>query len=950
MALTPEQIADLLQIIRDGSTAIAIRTAGHTVTKPEFERLQRAGYLPKTLTYSTMIQDSYALGRLMQQQAAAKNWTYKELRDHLAKNPVDTSPAERQAIEIAQRRAGTYCVGLGNTYSQETHTLLIEADQALAQRTREGIRKETSEAIAKRETVKQLKSRLGNMMGDWKRDWDRIAASETHQAHQDGVANEIAARGDDERAAKVPEPDACEKCKDAYLEDGKPMVRPMSWWMGQPPTNAGRKQADWVPARGAMHPWCFPAGQRVLTARGEIPIEQVEVGEWVVSTAGHWRRVTQTFRHYHVGALRVLSDGQRTVRSTPNHEFQSGGAWKPAETIDVGAELDQVRFAQPDDGPSVAFEKPRFARVLFGLSPGGVPITAVDLDGQLAAPFYKVDQKTTDDLIAFHRKAEGAERGQETLFQFRTWFTSGLEQALAHFIVRTDRAPIGFVSPAGQVFALRGGQALHADLIRFRSIALGDSRIMQALDDGAACHPQLKGYRLYGQALVPVQADDQSIVHPMCHQAKVGSRSVGVKSAVSQVWHGWVHNLSVDVDESYVVEGFATHNCQCQFVRVPAGWGFDDGWNLVPLDEDEAEKSMRKVPETGTLRKAGPFIGPKGDLQKSRKLHGRMKFQGFEISIENRKGSVRRWYDQETDTTGETKMQYPYGYIRRTEGADGDHVDVFVGPHADAKNVYVVHQRKAPLFKEFDEDKCMLGFKSAKAAKAAYLQHYDRPEFFGSMTTLNLEAFRAKVYGAKGKMIKADPNQLELIPREPLLVEWMWAVQKAGVPFAEFGGLVQKARAGGATERERLNTVYAHLEKAQATESLYVDLGLDVDIVGQMGIQAYPKEKKKGPRRSPLRGQAHQDWPVGRIDIKQPDRRTKNPKLLVARDRFNVKGVRSGEPAKASPVSGYENVVQLRPPRPAINEQSAKESLYVQQRGRADLRQGMKLHGMEIKR
>jgi len=142
-------------------------------------------------------------------------------------------------------------------------------------------------------------------------------------------------------------------------------------------------------------------------------------------------------------------------------------------------------------------------------------------------------------------------------------------------------------------------------------------------------------------------------------------------------------------------------------------------------------------------------------VEKSRKLHGRRKFQGFDISIENRVGSVRHWYDKATDTKGETKMVNPYGYIRLTEGTDGDHVDVFLGEDEQAPRVYVIHQMKAPSFTEYDEDKCMLGFPSARAAKAAYLRHFDSPKFFGSMTALPVEEFRKKVYKMKGELIKA---------------------------------------------------------------------------------------------------------------------------------------------------------------------------------------------------
>jgi len=137
------------------------------------------------------------------------------------------------------------------------------------------------------------------------------------------------------------------------------------------------------------------------------------------------------------------------------------------------------------------------------------------------------------------------------------------------------------------------------------------------------------------------------------------------------------------------------------------------------------------------------------------KLHSRIKFQGLPISIENGKGSERHWIDEETGETGSTKMEYPYGYVRGTEGTDGDEVDVFIGPNKESRKVFVITQLKKPDFKEIDEQKCMLGFDSAKEAKAAYMRHYNSPKFFKDMVEMDIEEFAEKLKGHKGELIKS---------------------------------------------------------------------------------------------------------------------------------------------------------------------------------------------------
>lgn len=152
------------------------------------------------------------------------------------------------------------------------------------------------------------------------------------------------------------------------------------------------------------------------------------------------------------------------------------------------------------------------------------------------------------------------------------------------------------------------------------------------------------------------------------------------------------------------------------------------------------------------------------DIAKARKLHGKMEFQGLPISVENRAGSHRHWYDPNADEHGSTEMKYPYGYIRGTLGLDGDAVDVFVGPEESSTKVFIVTQLKSPEFKEIDEQKVMLGFKTATDAKKAYLDHYTDSRFFGSMKEFTLEEFREKLQTHKGKLIKnlfiANPSAI----------------------------------------------------------------------------------------------------------------------------------------------------------------------------------------------
>lgn len=136
-----------------------------------------------------------------------------------------------------------------------------------------------------------------------------------------------------------------------------------------------------------------------------------------------------------------------------------------------------------------------------------------------------------------------------------------------------------------------------------------------------------------------------------------------------------------------------------------------------------------------------------GDDLEEGKVVDKYVFQDIPIHVENPVGSVRSWYDPHNDEEGETEMQYDYGFIPGTDGADDEEVDVYVGPDDGAEHAFVVHQMKAPDFDDYDEDKVMLGFPDAAAARDAYLDHYNDEQFFGGMEAIPLDDFRDEIIG-----------------------------------------------------------------------------------------------------------------------------------------------------------------------------------------------------------
>lgn len=129
---------------------------------------------------------------------------------------------------------------------------------------------------------------------------------------------------------------------------------------------------------------------------------------------------------------------------------------------------------------------------------------------------------------------------------------------------------------------------------------------------------------------------------------------------------------------------------------------------------------------------------------------GHVRWNGLDITIENPKGSIRR------GKNWEQKMAHHYGYIRRTEGRDGDHVDCFIGNQPHSEIVFIVDQQ-TPAGR-FDEHKCIIGATNRKQAKNIYLANYPPGWKCGPITSMTVDQFKAWL--AEGDTTKRVERQV----------------------------------------------------------------------------------------------------------------------------------------------------------------------------------------------
>lgn len=119
---------------------------------------------------------------------------------------------------------------------------------------------------------------------------------------------------------------------------------------------------------------------------------------------------------------------------------------------------------------------------------------------------------------------------------------------------------------------------------------------------------------------------------------------------------------------------------------------------------------------------------------------------GLPIAIETPLDRMRRGVGPD-GTPWAVRMPAHYGDVKRSEGADGDGIDVYVGPEAHRARelpVFVIDQVDAETG-EFDEHKCCIGFATGRDALRVYESAFSDGKGrlrVGAVTNMSFAAFR----------------------------------------------------------------------------------------------------------------------------------------------------------------------------------------------------------------
>lgn len=379
-----------------------------------------------------------------------------------------------------------------------------------------------------------------------------------------------------------------------------------------------------------------------------------------------------------------------------------------------------------------------------GQAPGGLNATGEsDLENYYnVIDSYQTQEiepklRTTYDIVGYHEFPNKWPKERENLtFEFPPlWNASELEEAQTHSLNIDNALKLfeqGMLSEKRMLEEINAKKALSVELDE-EDMELAQSTGL-GMDDPNSVNAQEEFKRL---ALETEGSPSPPTASPPSVPQQQGKTPPTVPQVSTPLKNKYWNGLDLGTDREVInlidLAGGSAHDVLVdQFskgMKVESEHGGTLRWNKITtakivldhLEEysdyyDRLEKIENQIP----LNKLLEPTEKQKESGNYKKHH--IKVQGLDISIENPQGSMRKSKDKD-EQPWEVKMPAHYGYLKRTKGADGDQVDVFVGPEEDSELVFIVDQQNLDT-KEFDEHKCILGTLSMVQAKELYVKSY----------------------------------------------------------------------------------------------------------------------------------------------------------------------------------------------------------------------------------
>lgn len=253
--LTRSQIRQIQRIINDHMEVLMQITTGDGKPSP---RLVKKLGLPEAIV--DLITTSYRYGKLGVLQGKDLSTMSESDVKKLMRN-IKLTKSQQNSVDYSKIKAQQSIDSLSQRISSSVVTMAIQSDLSMWEAVKEVIPAAMENDTPRYKVIQELREKTG----DWERDWHRVAHSEMWDAKLQGEAeaimNDESPLSKDKGETLVykrPAHNCCNKCRQLYLEkDGvTPKVFRLADLMANG-TNYGKKQADWLPTLGILHPNCM---------------------------------------------------------------------------------------------------------------------------------------------------------------------------------------------------------------------------------------------------------------------------------------------------------------------------------------------------------------------------------------------------------------------------------------------------------------------------------------------------------------------------------------------------------------------------------------------------------------------------------------------------------------------------------------------------------------------
>lgn len=207
-----------------------------------------------------LVTTSYKYGRLgILEGKDLSNMSEEDVQKLLRK--IKLTRSQERSVDYAKVKAQQSIDTLTQRITSNVITMAVQSDLSMWEAVKEVIPAALENNTPRYKVIQQLREKTGDM----ERDWHRTAQTELWDAKLQGEAEAIinnesplSRNGVETEVYKKPAPNCCQKCKQLYLErDGiTPRVFKISELLANG-NNYGKKQADWLPTLGVLHPNCL---------------------------------------------------------------------------------------------------------------------------------------------------------------------------------------------------------------------------------------------------------------------------------------------------------------------------------------------------------------------------------------------------------------------------------------------------------------------------------------------------------------------------------------------------------------------------------------------------------------------------------------------------------------------------------------------------------------------